>query len=125
MVIVHDNTIQSYEVDFEANTLAFKTLDYVHKKTDVIFSGYLAHVFYDEMKGSIILDVEEYSLDYFLMAGSALVKERECSGWPIFYKTENELMEFFQANEYKVFEISSSYGLNGWIFAKQMSLVSL
>jgi len=125
MSMVHDNIIQSYNVDFEAETLIIKTkyhTDKILEKTTILFEGYLAHVFENEMKGSIIFDIQEYSLDLFLKEEFVLMRERKRFGWPISYETENGLIEFLQIHEYKVFEISSSYGLCGWIFAKQIDV---
>ena len=127
MSIVHDNTIQSYTVDFETDTLIIKTLhctDKTQEKTNVIFTDYLAHTFDGEMKGSIIFDIREYQLEHFLREELNMMREQRRFGWPMYYKTENELIEFFQTNGYKVFEISSSYGLCGWVFAKQMDFIA-
>lgn len=123
MSIVHDNIIQSYLADYETDTLTIKTLrctDKIKEKTNVIFAGYLAHTFDTAMKDSIIFDIQEYPLNSFLREELNLISKQKCFGWPVLYETENELVEFFQTHGYKVFEISSSYGLCGWVFAKQM-----
>ena len=126
MSMVHDNIIMSYNVDFETETLTMKTLYHVEEvfeKTDVIFTGYLAHDFNYEMKSSIIFDVEEYPLNLFLEHQDKLLKEKKNYGWPILYKTQDEFVKFFQTHGYKVFDVSSSYGLCGFVFAKYMNIV--
>ena len=126
MSMVHDNVIQSYMVDFEADTLTINTsylTDKINEKTKVIYTGYLAHIFVNEMKGSMIFDIQECLLDHFIKREFILLKQRQLSGWPISYETESELIMFFQTHEYKIYEISSSYGLCGWVFAKQMDIV--
>ena len=128
MSMLHDNIIKSYCVDFEAETIMLKTIfhnytDKIIENTDVIFTGYLTHNFGHECKGSVIFDINEYPLNLFLEQEAELFEDNKNYGWPILYKTENELIEFIQANKYKVFEVASSYGLFGWVFAKQMDIV--
>ena len=126
MSFIHDNTIQSYNVDFEAEMLTIKTLyhtDKIIEKTDVVFMGYLAHSFDHEMKNSIIFDIEEYPFNLFFEENSLFLQERKDYGWPILYPTENELIKFFKTHDYKIFEVCSSLGLSGWIFAKQMEII--
>jgi len=117
--MIHDNHITSYVVDFEQKTLVIKT-KFPHSEppedTDVVFTGYLAHSFENEMPYSIIFDIEEYP---------AGLQEKQRWSWPIFYKTKRvtELVKFLRVNGYKVFEVNASIGLSGWIFAKQMEFV--
>lgn len=122
---VHDNVIKSYTVDFENATLIINT-KYQDRKisenTDVIFTEYLTHVFDNEIRGSIIFDIEESSYKLFLESEQVL-KEQKNYGWPIAYKSEKELVDFLESNKYKAYEICSSYGLNGWVLAKQMDVV--
>ena len=122
---IHDNIITAYQIDFENEQLTIKTEYYydgkLSEKTDVVFSGYLTHMFNNEIKNSILFDIEERSLSFFLEKEHELLEDNKCYGWPIHYKTTEaytELTEFMQKNEYKVFEISSSYGLYGWVLAK-------
>ena len=118
MFQVHDNVIKSYTVDFENATLIINT-HYQDRKicedTNVIFRGYLTHVFENEIKGSIILDIEELSLKQFLESEQELLNEQKNYDWPIAYKNEKELVDYLESNEYKAYEILSSYGLNGWV----------
>jgi hypothetical protein len=126
--MIHDNIIRSYCVDFEAETIVIKTIFYNHanavvENTDIIFTGYLTHLFNNEVKDSIIFDITEYPLHLFLEREAELLKDNKNYGWPISYKTKNELVEFLQSYEYKVFEVDSSYGLYGWVLAKKMDVV--
>ena len=130
MSMVHDNIILSYRVDFESDTLTLKTQSYLCEQTseeiDVIFTDYLTHIFCDEIKGSIIFDVEERSVDFFIKQERKLIENKRNYCWPIHYKADDvhaELTEFMHKSQYKAFEISSSYGLNGWVLAKQMEFM--
>ena len=126
---VHDNIILSYHVDFENEVLAMKT-HYTYyndskapENTDVIFTGYLTHDFSNAMRRSIIFDIEKYPLDRFLEEARELLEERKNYWWPIKYKNEKELVEYLQANQYKVFSIYASIGLGGYVFAKQKDII--
>jgi hypothetical protein len=125
---VHDNIIKAYRVDFEVLTLTMNTLYYGHtnkiiENTDIIFTGYLTHIFGAAHEQNIIMDIEEWSIHQFLEHKSELLNDNKNYGWPISYKTENELIKFLQTNKYKIFEVASSFGLCGWVFAKQMDIV--
>jgi len=123
--MVHDNIIKSYHVDFENKDLTMKT-EYetptLHEKTDVVFTGYLTHIFSTEMECNIIFDIEEWPLALFLKEESELLKDEKNYGWPISYDTEADLIGFFTINGYKVFNISSSCGLHGYVLAKSMEI---
>ena len=128
MSMVHDNIIKSYVVDFEAETIAIKTVFYNHtnkiiENTDIIFMGYLTHLFSNETKNSIIFDILEYPLNSFLERESEVLRKNKSYGWPIRYRNESELVEFIQSHEYKIFDVASSYGLCGWIIAKKMGVL--
>ena len=128
MSMVHDNRIKGYRVDFEAQILTMNTIYYNHanetiENTDVVFAGYLTHVFNHVTKDNIIFDIEEYPIHLFLEYEYELLKANKNYGWPVFYNDENGLSEFLQSNQYKVFQISSSCGLCGWVLAKQMDII--
>jgi len=128
---VHDNIILSYNVDFKSEVLVIKTEYHVREiceDTDVIFTGFLTHDFKHVMKGSMILDIEEYPLDRFLEESRELLEENKNCLWPfpVFdickEKYKEKVTDYIQTNQYKVFLIYSSMGLNGWVLAKQMDI---
>jgi len=123
--MVHDNIIKSYQVDFENKILALKTEYWsgdIHEKTDVIFTGYLTHIFHNVLEHSVIFDIEEYALNFFLEQEQELLEKQKYYGFPIIYKTKEELIDFFQSNGYKVFSIDSSWGLYGYVIAKKIDI---
>ena len=131
MAQVHDNIIAAYHVDFENERLVLKTQFYydgkLRENTDVVFTGYFTHLFGNEHKGSVIFDIEEREPIHFYEREHELIEENRRYCWPINYQTPEtkaELLGFLQKNEYKVFEISSSYGLCGWVLAKQMEIIA-
>ena len=125
MSMLHDNFIKSYTMDFEKGTLVLKTEYHggeVFEKTDVIFTGYLAHVFYDEMIDNIIFDVEEITVEQFLERERETLEKRKNYSWPIRSETANALSEYLQTSGYRVFSVDSSSGLYGSVIAKQMDI---
>lgn len=124
MSIVHDNIIKAYQVDFENETLIFKTQYETQEKTDVIFMGYLAHTFCCEMKNNIIFDIEEHPLNDFFEDEQKTLEKQKNSALPVMYDTINDLLNYLQINKYKAFFISSSLGLSGWVLAKQMNIIT-
>ena len=128
MSMVHDNIILSYQADFESGTLTLKTRYYNDEfceDTDVVFTGYLTHIFYDILgeNRNIIFDIEEYPMNLFLERERELLSKRKNHCWPISYENFEDLINFFQSNTFKVFSIDSSLGLWGYIIAKEMNVV--
>ena len=128
MSMVHDNIILSYQVDFEANIMTLKTRydnGDICENTDVVFTDYLTHMFEHVLKGSTIFDITECQINLFVKRESELLKKNKNYGWPIFYETRYGLIKFLKTHGYKIFEISSSDGLNGYVFAKQLSITTV
>lgn len=126
MQSVHDHTIISYEVNFESSRLIFNTqyeTNEIAITAEVVFSGYLAHSFDFEMRNSIIFDIEEYSYDLFFKKEHILLDNKHRYAWPIHYESKEELRNFLLIHKYKVFNISSSIGLCGIVFAKQLDII--
>ncbi|MTI49248.1 MAG: hypothetical protein FH761_15555 [Firmicutes bacterium] len=74
-------------------------------------------------RGSIIFDIEKYSIDYFIKNNSDLLEKHKSYSWPMNYDTIEELREKLVREEYSYYVISSSYGLNGWILAKNYKTI--
>ncbi|KGE18428.1 hypothetical protein [Paenibacillus wynnii] len=121
---VHDNEIIAYKVDLKNSKLYLYTEydDAVHIKQeiDIVFSDVLAHYFECELSGSIILDISNYEIDeFFEDQGNLMLLERHKNNcWPMYYGTIEELKNRLRSDKYLYFIIYSSYGLNGWIIAK-------
>ncbi|WP_175537607.1 hypothetical protein, partial [Mycobacterium tuberculosis] len=88
----------------------------------ISFFGVMAHLFEDEMPGSIILDIGEYPVSLFIEQNKNLLNERKNYCWPRYYKDINELQKLLVNEGYVYYIISSSFGLNGWILAKKIKV---
>ena len=128
----HDHIIEKYQVNFKDKTLVVETRYFddrfpenmINEKTDIVFSQYLTHVFGSAMSGTVIFDIKERPLSHFLKSEKITLEISKSSAWPMWYETEEELCSFLQENEFKAFHIGSSYGLNGWVIAKNMELIT-
>ena len=120
---VHDNHLVSYEVDGVAKRIVLHT-EYAYgeepfEKTDVVFEGVLDHYFRNPILPSIVFDVEEVEIQAILIRDKELINEgHRIGGWPSFWRdSADEMLEAISNNGCKMFEISSSYGLDGWVAA--------
>lgn len=116
---MHDNIIISYEVDLRGKTLKLITYNKQKDNNQTLFTeGVLTHLFEDVLANSIILSVDEQTIEMFLKENSDELAQKEGECWPIFYDGLNELKDYLVNNNYKYIKIYASYGLCGWILAK-------
>lgn len=121
---IHDNEISSYIVNLKEQQIILH-MEHQNKNTNIIFSNVLVHFFENELSGSILLDIEEYSINQFIKDNCRLLEQRKNYCWPIDYDTIEQLSEELQKEQYYYYVISSSYGLNGWILAKNYEIISI
>jgi hypothetical protein len=89
------------------------------------FEGYEAHKLDNVMLGSIIDSVVQSAPDEHLRKHWDQITKayREC-GWPgPWAESLSSAIEFASAEALSCFEVSSSYGLSGWVLAKRCVLV--
>jgi len=122
-VNVHDNEIISYEVDLKNHKITLHTIqNNCPSITSVEFGNVLAHLFETQLEGSIILDIKEYDLDQFFKDNHKLLIRQKSYAWPVVFDSLEELSNKLHREKYRYYIISSSYGLNGWILAKHISI---
>ena len=96
MTELHDSEIVSYKVSLKTNEIVVQT-EYTNsiivRSADMIFTNVLVHYFEDELSGSIILDVEEYSIAQFIKDNAKLLEQRKNKCWPFDYDTIEHLNE--------------------------------
>lgn len=121
MLSIHDNKIVSYEVDFQKSRITLNTID--GKRDSVItkieFNDALAHVFETQLRGSIILDISTLDVSLFFEHHKELLEKEKDYAWPMYYEKIEDLLEYLQNEKYNYYVISASYGLNGWVIAKE------
>jgi hypothetical protein len=81
----------------------------------------LWHIFLKNgIKTSVVFDIEEKTLEYFMNKNRNLFEMERRHGWPFPYENEKELIEILNKNNQKCYFINSTYGLEGWILAEKM-----
>jgi len=128
---IHDNLLVSYEVHCEARTITLRTEYRVLGKptefTSVIFEGVQGYSFRNDAFGNIILSLDAVRLEYLLKEFGAEVRESyRMGGSPGPWAANLEsASEYLRDRGVKGFILSSSYGLSGWILAKEMSVLNV
>jgi hypothetical protein len=119
---IHDNRIVSYEVDGERERIVFHTRfeeTEPFEKTDLIFDKVFAYHLEHDNFGNIIYGVEEISLSGLLTSQRPVFERGQKYGWPGPWNGSPESsLEHLEADGAKAFQISSSYGLTGWVIAR-------
>lgn len=125
---LHDNLLVSYEVQCEARTITLRTERRVSGKppefTNAVFDGVQGYSFQNDAFGNIIFGLDTVSVEDLLAEFGADISESYRTGgspgpWAANLDSAPELL---RQREIKGFMLSSSYGLSGWILAKEMSV---
>lgn len=122
---IHDNIIKSYYVDLENLKIKFYTEfleNNIKENTEIEFCNSMAHLFRNELSGSIIFDIEIGELEDFINDNQLILENEKKYGWPFWYKNIDELLEILIKNKQNYYIISTSYGLYGWILAEKMDI---
>ena len=134
MVSVHDNEIYAQVVDYAECRITLHTVysDAVPPEfTDIVFSGVVAtHIELQAFQGvgvsaNILFDVAEAEPADLLDQYAALLAATKNYSWPVLeYDGTGDLAARLSAGGVKCFEIQSSCGLRGFVFAASMELRS-
>jgi hypothetical protein len=123
---IHDNRVVSYEVDGERRRIVlhtrFEDRDPV-ECTDLVFEGVLAYYFENDNFGNILFGVEEIPVSQLVAHNRRLFEAGSKYAWPGPWNESPEAsIQHFESTGAKAFEISSSYGLDGWVVADSYCL---
>jgi hypothetical protein len=118
---IHDNRVISYEVDGERRRIVlhtrFEERDPV-ECTDLVFEGVLAYYFENDNFGNILFGVEEIPVAELVARNRRLFEEGSKYAWPGSWNESPEVsIQHLESARARAFEISSSYGLGGWVVA--------
>lgn len=121
---VHDNHLMAYAVNGRERSITFQT-EYPHTEpaelTDVVFEDVLAYHFQHDLFGNIIFDIEEVSLAQFVEFHGAQCEAGCKWGWPWGWDIRKErLLTYVERMGVKAYELSSSYGMTGWVLCAKM-----
>jgi hypothetical protein len=127
---IHDNLLVSYEVQCEARTITLRTESRQSDKptefTNVIFEGVQGYSFQNDAFGNIIFGVDNVTVEYLLGAFGAEIRESyRMGGVPGRWAANlGSAPEYLREHGIKGFILSSSYGMSGWVLAKEVSVLS-
>lgn len=121
---LHDSRIISYNVDIQNKTLKMITQNLDEEPYEVIFDEVLSHYFENVISDNIIFDIEEISVNTFIENQKDLIENSLPYGFPVSVEpiTTKELKKYLVDKNFKVYDISSSIGLCGFIIAKDMHI---
>jgi len=91
--------------------------------TDVVFSGVLAYHFENDNLNTIFFDIAEVPVRQIYAEHKALFDRLKNYGWPeVNYTSEEHLLQTVEQRGVRGYELSSSYGLYGWVWAQSMAV---
>ena len=123
---VHDNFLLSYTIDARSAEIVLRTayLDgEANERTDVIFSGVVAYDFRGDNFQTIIFDISRFELGLLQKHDRERFERLRQLGWPgLNFGSAQEMIEAMREAGVGCFEIHSSFGLDGWVWARSMEL---
>jgi len=121
---IHDSRVVSYEVVGEEGRIVLHTSRKEKESPqsiDVIFEGVLAYFFQHDNFGNILFGIEEVSLPELVEENASLFEEGSKYGWPGSWNdSSRSCLSYFKGGDGRAFEITSSYGLSGWVIARSI-----
>lgn len=125
-ISIHDNLVKGYSVFCEERRIVLHAEccdGAVDGKTDVIFNGVEAYFFYGDNMQSILFDIEECEIDQILdrFADEFQTGIKYC--WPgTWNKSIEACREHLDQQQSRGWIINSSYGMGGFVIAKNTEL---
>ncbi len=128
---IHDNTVYGYSIlaDDDAKlTYTIRLYTKFQQKaqpsfTDIIFSGAIAHYFEDYLAHNILFDIEEITIETCFEEYHELFEHRAKYGWPFPHTSQQDLLQRAYSHQATCYQINTSYGLDGWVWARTIDIV--
>jgi hypothetical protein len=124
MPSIHDSLLIGYEVDGDAQTIVLHTRPHQgggEGYIDITFRGVVAYHFEGDCLGNIVLEIKEVPASAIIGDGVAFEGRHRMFGWPSDWDSGKESAEdFFTRHQCRLFELTCSYGMNGWVAANTM-----
>jgi hypothetical protein len=122
---VHDSLLVGYSVSSRSHEIVL-SIDPHHgnapRPFSIRFTGVAAHQFVYPHLPSILFAIDELPAEKWIRdKWTELVEGSRENGWPGFpVETVEEASEHLARESLLAFEVSSSYGLSGWVLAKAL-----
>jgi len=125
---LHDYEVSDYHVDGKAHTIRLtlappKGSPSAREIIELTFRDVEGYVFEHDLGTSVILAVEEEPLMAFLSENAEHFAREARWGWPLFWQGSVErTAAWLSSRGRRVWAISSSYGMSGWVVAGAATL---
>lgn len=126
---LHDNLLVSYTVDCDGRTIKLRARrpqwpNRFDQDRFVVFTGVEGYNFENDAFGNIILSLDRLPVDELLSRfGPAIGESYRLAGAPGPWAADlNSACEILRSKQAQAFLLSSSYGLSGWVLAKDVSI---
>jgi hypothetical protein len=122
----HDYHLTGYKVDGVGHEITFEVSWPYKSSTDiafafVVFSEVEGYFFEHDLGANILYSLAEEPLEAFLTEHAKRFEQEAKWGWPLFWRgSAQQTLDHLNAKNIKCFEISSSYGLSGWVLAAKV-----
>ena len=126
MSALHDSLLTGYTVDGVERTIVLRTEPHQGAgiAAQVRFVGVAAYHFEGDCLENIIFDITEVPAESVLADGDAVTHRSNQCGWPRGWNPGRERLEqFLRDRGCRCFELSSSYGMRGWVAASHMEIL--
>jgi hypothetical protein len=125
----HDDQLVGYEVDCEAREIKLHikpaTWATEKRRSTVLFTGVEGYRFENDAFGNIILDLEVVATRAFVSEyrGELAESFRMSGALGTWTSDLDNAQRFLSQQRIQAFVLSSSYGLSGWVLAREASVV--
>lgn len=121
----HDYHLTGYAVDGQARELRLhlewqspQDPEIPRPPQTVVFEGVQGYFFEHDMGINIVYRIEEVSQEEHVLNNAGAFAASSKWGWPSFWReTAQETISVLLGSGMRCFELSSSYGLSGWVVA--------
>lgn len=124
---IHDSRVVAYEVDCERRRIVLHTRRASREQIDVTFEGVVAYRIQNDNFGNILFSIREIPIHLLVSREEEVFQKGSGYAWPGPWNESSEsAIQYMESKGARAFEISSSYGLTGWVVcsANQYRLVS-
>jgi hypothetical protein len=127
MVSIHDSLLTGYSVDGTNQIIVLHTEPHQGGGVafvDVSFHGVVAYHFEGDCLQNIVFDIEEVPAAQVIGDCAAFAEISRRCAWPRGWDSRRESTEaFFKRTGVRVYELTCSYGIYGWVAAAGMEQV--
>ncbi len=128
-ISIHDNFVTGYTVLCSKREITLHTefrSGEQNERTDVCFHGVEAYLIIRDNMGTILFDIEESTLEQITRDYLSEFEKGMKWGWPgPWNNSVQACLDHFRKEGCKGWPIDSSYGMAGFVIAKNMELKSL